>query len=67
MGLVSFWLDSEYTYGSVETHDYSDMRILRGNELSQRFASMSRKSVLEHCKFKEIFAPYSEAIGIDVA
>jgi ubiquitin-conjugating enzyme E2 J2 len=25
MGLVSFWLDSEYTYGSVESYDYKNL------------------------------------------
>lgn len=24
MGLVSFWLSTEYTYGSIESYDYSD-------------------------------------------
>jgi len=34
-------------------------------ERSYGFAIKSRKDVLEHPKFKELFAPYADAIGIN--
>jgi len=67
MGLVSFWLDNEYTYGSVESYDYQK-EPLRNNdaEFKARFAMLSREDVIAHEKFEEIFKPYAAAIGIDV-
>lgn len=65
MGLTSFWLDDEYTYGSVESYDLDSKSGLSHEEQSTRWAMESRLSVLEHEKFIEIFAPYAEAIGIN--
>lgn len=66
MGLVSFWLDSEYTYGSVESYDYSNERASFKNkaDLQTHFAMLSREQVLAHEKYS-IFAQYASAIGID--
>ena len=65
-GLVSFWLDNEYTYGSVESYDLSMANMgLTHEEHSTYWASISREHVLAHEKFQEIFAPYAAAIGID--
>ena len=65
LGLVSFWLQDEYTYGSVESYDYPENIKLEPNEHSVRYAMLSREHVLSHEKFKEIFEPYAEAIGLD--
>merc|ERR1711976_847924 len=63
IGLQTFWQGGEYTYGSVEHHGHGrDMDI---TERSLGFAIDSRKLVLEHPKFKEIFEPYAEAMGIN--
>merc|ERR1712029_531510 len=62
IGLQTFWQGGEYTYGSVESHDYG--RDIPLEERSLGFAIASRKAVLEHPKFKEIFEPYAEAMGI---
>jgi len=49
IGLVSFWLTKEYTYGAIERHDYGqDMKI---EERSIGFAMKSRKEVLANEKF----------------
>jgi ubiquitin-conjugating enzyme E2 J2 len=63
IGLQTFWQGGEYTYGSTESHDYP--RDIDIKERSYGFAIKSRKDVLEHPKFKEIFAPYADAIGIN--
>jgi ubiquitin-protein ligase len=67
-GLVSFWLDDEYTYGSVESYDYNESN--REVELSEKdhrinWAMQSRDEVKKHEKFEQIFAPYADAIGIN--
>ena len=62
IGLVSFWLCDEYTYGAVESYDFPN----DGISLAERrtlFASESRKHVLEQEKFA-IFKDYAEAMGI---
>lgn len=63
IGLQTFWQGGEYTYGSVESHDYG--RDIDLKERSYGFAIDSRKKVLEHPKFQEIFTPYADAIGIN--
>ena len=66
LGLVSFWLDDEYTYGSVEQYDLDQLKMdLTHEEHSTRFAMLSRDHVLAHEKYQQIFAPYASAIGID--
>ena len=64
IGLQTFWQGGEYTYGSVEAHDYGREKDITMEERSYGFAIASRKQVLEHPKFKEIFMPYAEAMGI---
>lgn len=64
LGLVSFWLSGEYTYGSVESYDYKN-EPLRENDLKAMFAMKSREHVLNHEKYQEMFSKYAEAIGID--
>merc|ERR1712029_657408 len=63
IGLQTFWQGGEYTYGSVENNDYG--RDIPLKERSYGFAIQSRKDVLEHPKFKEIFGAYADAIGIN--
>merc|ERR1712113_423763 len=63
IGLQTFWQGGEHTYGSVEGHDYP--RDIPLKERSYGFAIDSRKKVLEHPKFKEIFGAYADAIGIN--
>lgn len=63
IGLQTFWQGGEYTYGSTEAHDYP--RDIPLKERSYGFAINSRKQVLEHPKFKEIFTPYAEAMGLN--
>lgn len=63
IGLQTFWQGGEYTYGSSDAHDYG--REIPLKERSYGFAIDSRKSVLEHPKFKEIFEPFAEAMGIN--
>lgn len=63
MGLVSFWLCSEDTYGSVYSYDYGEVPF-KGNERNAYFAMKSREHVLNHEKYP-IFAKYASAIGID--
>merc|ERR1712029_320476 len=66
IGLQTFWQGGEYTYGSVEEHDYGrGEKGLTMKERSYGFAINSRKEVLEHPKFKEIFGAYADAIGIN--
>lgn len=66
MGLVSFWISNDYTYGSIEAHDYSGLPFLsKSKSLNQMFAMQSRQHVLNHGKFKQIFEPFAAAIGID--
>jgi len=64
MGLTSFWLDNEYTYGSIESYDYDSKLDLTPAQWSTKWAMESRASVMEHEKFKQIFEPYAAAIGI---
>lgn len=54
IGLVSFWLTGEYTYGAVEEYDYP--RDISIYDRSIGFAMKSRKEVLENEKFKLIFS-----------
>jgi len=62
VGLVSFWLTNEYTYGAVESYDYPrDMPL---KERSLGFAMKSREEVLKNEKFQQIFGEYAEFIGI---
>jgi len=63
IGLISFWLTNESTYGSVESYDYPrDMPI---KERSLGFAMKSRHEVLKNEKFQAIFGAYADAIGIN--
>lgn len=65
MGLVSFWLTNEYTYGSIESYDYSGQPFkATSKELKHMFAMKSREHVMNHEKFF-IFEKYAAAIGID--
>ena len=64
MGLVSFWLSDEYTWGATECYDFKNKHITRDEQI-QEWAQLSRESVLNHDKFKLIFADYAAAIGID--
>lgn len=66
MGLISFWLSEEYTYGSIESYDYSGQPFgAKTSQLNKMFAMLSRQQVLDHEMYKKIFAPYAAAIGID--
>ena len=52
VGLVSFWLCNEYTYGSMEYHDFKGVdRELSKEDKITRFTIGSRKQVLEDEKF----------------
>jgi len=63
IGLNTFWQGGESTYGSVHHGHYPNDISLK--ERSYGFAISSRQKVLEHPKFKEIFANYADAIGIN--
>jgi len=63
IGLVSFWLTNEYTYGAVESYDYPQDIPLEDRRVG--FAIKSREAVLNNNKFKEIFAPYAKAMGME--
>ena len=66
IGLISFWIANEYTYGAVEPYyDYPRDDPINKDDRIIQFSKESRKSVLEHAKFKEIFADYADAIGIN--
>ena len=64
IGLLSFWLTEEYTYGAAESYSYPQDG-LSLNKRRVNFARNSRESVLKHAKFIEVFTPYAEAIGIN--
>jgi ubiquitin-conjugating enzyme E2 J2 len=65
LGLVSFWLSGEYTYGSIESYDYSGQPYgATTSELKKMFAMKSRDHVMKHEKYP-IFEKYAAAIGID--
>lgn len=64
VGLVSFWIQSDYTYGAIEKYD-ADLGDMKSFEDWQLKLTMeSRQHVLDHPKYKEIFAEYADAIGI---
>jgi len=66
IGLVSFWLTDEYTYGGMEHYDWNEKeRDFPAFDKITKLALESRDLVLNHEKFKEIFTPYAEAIGIN--
>lgn len=50
MGLVSFWLSNDYTYGAIESYDYNQ-EPFKGKDLKTYFASKSKEHVLNHEKF----------------
>merc|ERR1712151_1029323 len=68
IGLQTFWQGGEHTYGAIEHGDYERKNgHAKGIDLKERsygFAIKSREEVLNHPKFKEIFAYYADAIGI---
>jgi len=68
---VSFWQQNEeYTYGAIEDYSKADLdaQLAQMNatfaEYRYKLAWKSRDAVLNHEKFKQIFAPYADAIGI---
>lgn len=68
LGLLSFWLGEETgTYGEISKsyHQYSRKDGMELEDHRFEFAKKSRKAVLEHPKFQEVFAGYESAIGID--
>ena len=66
MGLISFWLSNEDTYGAIEEMDYQEQPFkAETKELNQMFAMLSREKVLENEMFKKLFKPFAAAIGID--
>jgi len=67
IGLLSFWLSDEDTYGSVYEHDYDHDDDWTFSQRKTQFAIDSRKSVLEHEMFQKVFANYADAIGINKA
>jgi len=64
LGLVSFWNTNEYTYGSIESYDYTDEQF-KGKELKTKFAMHSREHVMGHEMYEKIFKKYASAIGIE--
>lgn len=66
LGLLSFWLGAESgTYGEIRRGSYSMKDGMKLEDHRYEFAKKSRKAVLEHPKFKEVFAGYEAAIGIE--
>ena len=66
IGLISFWVTDEYTYGAIEAYyDYKGFeKELSKQDYILKQTVNSRQAVLDHEKFKEIFSEYSDAIGI---
>merc|ERR1712188_349830 len=66
LGLFSFWQQNdEYTYGAIEGYELNCKEGESELERRDSIAMKSREAVLIHDKFKEIFEPYSNAIGIN--
>lgn len=72
IGLLSFWIGGEYTYGAVEEYHWKNpsyipnpYRLNCSKERTIRFAMDSRDSVMNHEMFKKIFMPYIDAMGIN--
>ena len=64
--MVSFWVqNSEYTYGAVEAYEVTLDEEETFSDRKIKLAKESRKKVLEHEKFKQIFSQYVDAIGIN--
>ena len=57
IGMLSFWISDEHTYGASRLRDnYQGLTV---KEQRIKMAQNSRKTVLEHAKFKELFTPYA--------
>jgi ubiquitin-protein ligase len=68
IGLLSFWMGTEYTYGALEKYDLQNKSInpygLSPKHLCVHLAMESRAKVLSHEKFQEIFSTFIDALGI---
>ena len=68
IGLLSFWVSGEYTYGAVESYDFNQYKNpykLKDKERLVEWAMNSRDAVRDHEIFKKVFADYVDAIGIN--
>ena len=67
VGLLSFWLgDAEGTYGELYDDDFGYQKDGKNMEDHRvEYARQSREAVLNHEKFKAVFAGYETALGID--
>ena len=65
IGLLSFWLTDEDTYGSVYDYDYPEDPDWTFEQRKIQMAIDSREQVMKHDKFQEIFKDYIDAIGIN--
>ena len=67
VGLLSFWLgDAEGTYGELYDGDFGYQKDGKNMEDHRvEYARESREAVLNHEKFKAVFAGYETALGID--
>ncbi len=67
IGLLSFWISNEYTYGAVEDYEFRNMSNPLGltkEQMIVNYAMQSREAVLADPKFKQVFGQYIPAIGI---
>lgn len=65
IGLVSFWISNEYTWGAMEDYDYKNLQNgMTIQEQKLEWAYLSRESVLANEKFQQIFGEFAEAIGL---
>ena len=67
IGLISFWITNEDTYGAFYDHEFKNQKDFTPSENRQIMAMESREHVLSHEKFIEIFGEYTEALGIKTA
>lgn len=67
IGLISFWITNEDTYGAYYDHEFKNQKDFTPSENRQIMAMESREHVLSNKKFIEIFGEYSEALGIKTA
>ena len=51
IGLVSFWISNEYTWGAVEDYEFDSNPDLSETEQKLNYAMCSRESVLKNEKF----------------
>ena len=63
LGLQTFWEGGEYTYGSVDDHEFRN-KGMNPSQYKKMLAMKSRQAVMDHEIYQMLFKQYGDAIGI---